>query len=682
MSGEHLYLSPGLSVQTVQSVIDSAPAGSTIHLAAGSYVFSETLVINRSDISLVGAGSEQTKIIANPALGDAPVIQLGHPLFKEVTDVTYDLAEPAPKGATSITLPAGHDVAAGDYLYLSQDNTAALFAEIGDTQWQKDVDLRTFLVEVRGVSGEAVSLAAPLPFDFAPGLTDVEHRPVIEGNLLAGFTVQGGWGASDPSAFSNEAPEASGSTMILVAGTAQATLSDITVREAGSHGITIANSTGLEMESVTVDGAVNKGSGGEGYGIWIRDVFDSSFTDLTVLDTRHAVLFASYTSATGNTVEVTHTNRDINLHGGLDQDNSVLVKSSVRQGEETGYLAPVVFINEGESYGAPTDPEANTVEFQTVRGTVRAETVHADDSGVSFVLHGGPDTAVTGAGDDYVDLGTGHDTYIASAGEDTAVGGGGVDTAVFALSLNSYATEYIGDVLVVSNTAGTTWLTDFETVIFGDTSFDADAVPQTQAVTLSQWEEQGDQGYTFRNGGAGWERMDAWTSTLMGGKLNALDLKGKSPLNAVGNALDNHVLGNEAGNWIEGGAGNDRLVGLEGDDVLLGGADDDALYGGLGDDTLVGGSGEDSLYGSLGADVFVATEGANVAYDVALAEGDTIVFNSDIGGTFDAAFDSYLAGGTVTGSYSFDTVWHDGAQGLLVSASWGESLLLHDFDLG
>ena len=468
MPSSDVYTTADISTAELQSLIDSADSGTTIHLEAGTYTLTQTLVIDRSDISLVGAGSEETIIVVAEGLADDAAIQLGHDTFEPDIIDTHDLAQSASAGETEITLESGHGLSVGDFIYITQENTDEFFEEIGDEDWQRDSSLRTVLVEITEVNGNTVAFDTELPFDFDPDITTVEERNIIEDNTLSGFTIVGSWGEADPSKFSNVMKTDIGATLISVAGTSNAVLTDIAALDSASHGITVGNSTNLDMSDIIIDGAHDKGDGGNGYGIWVRDVYDSSFTDLSITDTRHAVVFASYTSASGNTIEVINTNRDINFHGGLDQNNTVTVESSTRTGDETEYMSPTVFFNEGTHYGAPTDRSANDVTFSTVVGTVRAEEVTAADTGSTMSMNAGADIVHTGAGDDVVDLGTGADIVYASGGEDTLIGGSGRDTVVFELSEASYSTAWDGDTLVVSNGGNVTRLSRFETVIFGN----------------------------------------------------------------------------------------------------------------------------------------------------------------------------------------------------------------------
>ena len=136
------------------------------------------------------------------------------------------------------------------------------------------------------------------------------------------------------------------------------------------------------------------------------------------------MLFASWTSEANNTISVRGTNRDINFHGGVDHDNVVEVVSSSRTDVEAGYLSPVLFVNDtGTSYGAPTDPDANTVTFRYVNGTNKAEVLTADPLGSEFHARSGADTLIGGKGVDLFYADKGDDIIFASAGNDRIDGG-------------------------------------------------------------------------------------------------------------------------------------------------------------------------------------------------------------------------------------------------------------------
>lgn len=656
---QNLFATPDMSTQDIQDLIDSAEGDTTIHLSEGTFTFTETLVIDQSNVSLVGAGDDQTIILADPSMESEPVIQLGHDLFQPKVQDEFKIVDATQAGSAELQLEAGHGLVAGDYIYVTQENTQELFDEIGDELWQKDVDLRTQLLKVESVEGDTINFESPLTFDFDPEITTIEHRDILEGNTLSGFTVQGSWGDADPAEFENTLGTDNGATAILVAGTSYAELSDISILDAASHGITVAGSTDIILTDILIDGAADKGGSGNGYGVWIRDVYDSDFSDLTITDTRHAVVFASYTSASGNVVDVSYTNRDINFHGGLDQDNIVSVDVSVRVGEETYYLSPALFFNDGKPYGAPTDPDANTVTFGTVVGTVRADAVMSSSEGSHIEVLGGEDLVVTGDGDDYVDLGTGNDLVFASSGNDSLIGGSADDTVVFAFEEAEYSTYWEGDTLFVTHSDDVTQLSGFEEVYFADTGYNFEDVPTLDGPPLQLWETSGDAGFEEVDGTDGWDRAIVDQSTNMGDQLEATLLIGTADVDVIGNDLDNNVLGNDGDNQIEVGAGDDRVFGRGGDDVIFGESGDDLLHGQAGDDVLIGSEGNDTLIGGSGSDTFVGTEGTNTIIDFSAKDGDKIQINSDTDGAFEDAFNFFLDSGESTNEFGFSIVNDD-----------------------
>ncbi|MEO0520923.1 MAG: amidase family protein [Cyanobacteria bacterium P01_A01_bin.116] len=94
---------------------------------------------------------------------------------------------------------------------------------------------------------------------------------------------------------------------------------------------------------------------------------------------------------------------------------------------------------------------------------------------------------------------------------------------------------------------------------------------------------------------------------LLGGAGDDV-LRGDLNVRAAQNAVlggDDVIFGGEGNDRIGGKAGNDRLSGDGGDDVLYGDAGDDVLRGGAGSDVLVG----DNFSGGSGSDLFVFGRG-------------------------------------------------------------------------
>ncbi len=78
--------------------------------------------------------------------------------------------------------------------------------------------------------------------------------------------------------------------------------------------------------------------------------------------------------------------------------------------------------------------------------------------------------------------------------------------------------------------------------------------------------------------------------------IENVTLTGAGALNATGNALDNHLIGNTGANKLLGNGGDDTLDGGAGADTLDGGSGLNAITGGAGNDRINVLSGDDTVF--------------------------------------------------------------------------------------
>jgi len=629
-----LTVSNSTSAAELQAIIDSAPAGETIVLGAGHFTFDRTVVIDRDDIAVTGTGSGVTTIdlIGNARAGGA--FQIGSTIDEPTYGSEFTLDGSAAEGSMYLHLADTTGLEAGDFLWIEMPNTDEYLDQLGDTQWREDKPLRTSMVEVASVQGGTVQLVNGLAFDF-DGTTTVKQIEVAENVRLGGFTVNSGLADPDPASFTNVESSFDRSNVISTSAAAYTRLFDIDVVNAPSNGFTFAQTVFLEASNLSVDGALNKGDGGNGYAFQLRALYDSNLVGLEAFDTRHAVLFASWTSEVNNTISVRDTNRDINFHGGDDHDNVVEVLSSVRDATEATYLSPTLFVNTGTDYGAPTDMSTNTVTFHEVSGTTKGEVLVADASGAQFYANSGPDSLIGGAGNDRLYAEKGDDVVFGSGGNDEIDGGMGTqdvlqyegdrDAFVLTRDLNGRLVihkegggyDIVGGIEALrfdDGTVSVATLKDLPRTYFGTDDSDYITVQSTADVVLS---------------GSGYDRIASAVSFTLGAGNEALELTGTAAVNGVGNELANTFTGNDAANELSGLDGNDRFFARGGNDYLSGGTGNDELYGQAGNDRLFGGDGFDLLNGGAGADTFVFSRGLDTVQDFSQRSGDRV----DIGQT-------------------------------------------------
>lgn len=477
-----LKAGPSTTAAALQTLIDDAPSGATIELAAGEYTLDGPLTIDRSDLTLSGAGSDATRLFFTRSALDQ-----GHAIKLDGTADSLDLGAldaAARQGETSIAIDAELEV--GDTLRLWQDNDSAFLDEIGDSAWRKQehAELRTSMAKVTTVEDGQVTLDRGVHFDFEAGKTQVERVASVDDVALSGFGIEFDLGTPDAASFQNTKSELTGFKGVYLDGTTGSQLHDIDITNGPATAFHISRSVDADVADIFAEGAFNKGSGGNGYAFELRESYDGTFTGLEDSGMRHGLVFASWRSSVGNDVEVARTDRDINFHGGRDHGNQVRVERSLRDPENDG-LSPTLWVNEGgEAFGAPTDPDANQVRFDYVVGSRRDDVIRGSDDGVYLNGGLGDDTLIGGAGNDILQGGPGDDW---NDGENVLIGGGGTNTARYTSDFDAYRIDFIDDGVSIRDDKGTDdTLIDMQYAVFGDGTtlhvasrslFDAEPMP-------------------------------------------------------------------------------------------------------------------------------------------------------------------------------------------------------------
>ena len=459
-----IYVDVGTTAAALNGIIATAGAGSTIILRDGTHVFDQSITISRGDITFQGESETGTIIqFAFPSGSEAHGIQVLSGNKSYIDNAVGSIT----KDAMSITMNAGHGLAAGDMLYIQQDNTQAYLDANGWTNvsWE-DADDRPFreaIVEVDYVDGNTIHLKHKIPYDMDSGLAEVFAIDTLSGIAMSDFTVTYNLGTANPYDFENVLPDYMGTSAIYLKGTAGASLSQISIIDAASHAFDLRSSIDLIADDLYVSGAHNKGSSGNGYGVQIYETFNSTFTNLELFDVRHAFLFSSWHAEAYNSVHILDTNRDVNFHGSPDTDNVVTVDNAVldydpsqNTGPTNGYWA---IVSPGGSTHPATDIYGDNIAvFVHAEGYDKGETIYGDNIGAYLNGKEGQDTIIGG---------TGNDTLVGGGNKDTLTGNDGADTFVFYLGTN-YDTVTDFDPIADGDTivfAGNTAVDGFEDLV-------------------------------------------------------------------------------------------------------------------------------------------------------------------------------------------------------------------------
>lgn len=412
-------ISTSAADSSIQSVIDSAANGATIRFSAGVHTLTQPLLITRDHISIEGMGEGLTKIVLS-GLHDDGITFKGKVDTSWSTTLKVNVAE----GSNTITLNNVTGLKAGDILMVSQANDAqflssGLYDNVLDSPYMALNPLRESIVEILSISGNVVTLKHDVAYAMQGSLATVQKLNMLRDVGLSDLTVTYDLGTPDADNFSNTLSSYEGANAVVFNYTKNADISNITILNAASNGLELQNALQAQVDSVTVQGAHNKGGEGNGYGIELAGSFYSTLTNLDITDTRHAVLFSSWNGEAYNTIHVANTNRDINYHGSDDHDNTVVVDRVVYEGAVDQAWA---LVSPGSTMHPYTQIDDNTTVFRYAEGSFKDDTVYAHSAGGELYGRGGNDRLYGGAG---------ADTLEGGADNDTLTGGGGREKFVF-----------------------------------------------------------------------------------------------------------------------------------------------------------------------------------------------------------------------------------------------------------
>lgn len=332
----------------LQRLIDTAPAGAVIQLAGGDFRLAAPLTVDRDDITIAGAGTAATRLIADfPGQGLAILAIRGQRHPRRCATLAA-----AAKAANRQIEVAG--IEGEGAVMITAANDAGFLDAIGARRWRRTTpELRRTLAWGRPAGDGALALSAPLGLDVPQGSRVCPmrlRRGVTVRDLTITYALPG---APDPGLYANARPEA-GVDGIQIIGAANPRIERISVIGAGRHPLHLDTVLEPQVIAVNLEGAWNKGGGGNGYLRLARTV-RGRFSDIRVRGLRHVTF---QWSSHHNAMVGLDSDSDVNFHGGFAHHNHV---ETTRLRPRPGHPWPAVVRTPPDAAWAPPDGPANTV---------------------------------------------------------------------------------------------------------------------------------------------------------------------------------------------------------------------------------------------------------------------------------------------------------------------------------
>lgn len=455
------HVAVGISATDLGNLLNTAHDFATIQFDAGTYVLDHIIQVGRGDLTLQGVGSDQT-IFQAALTGPDTVANFtstnmsnGLAVFEfngSLAETTVAIQADAHATDRSIQVADASSFKVGDEIRVFQPNdeeflkhtpldgiaenpytsdsvksviinSGSLYGNLINPSFNERYPLRSALTEIERIEGNTIYLKDPVQYDLTGGLGQVQKVNALDNIHISGISITNDLGTPNPGLIDNALPDLLGMSAIRFLYTRGTDVEDMKIINTPSLGFDARGMYEATVDGLTIIGSFNKGVNANGYGLNLASTQNSHFDNLTILDTRHAVLFSTWGAEVGNAVHVLSTNRDINYHGSPDHDNLVIVDkvildySGVPAAQQTSF-AIVSSIGFGHPYGNPDD---NTTLFTYAVGANRLDILHAAESGAYLAGNGGYDYLYGAAGNDVI---------IGGSGNDILTGGGGADTFV------------------------------------------------------------------------------------------------------------------------------------------------------------------------------------------------------------------------------------------------------------
>lgn len=302
----------------LQSVAD----GAVVRLPAGTLDIRTPIEINRSHLTVQGAGAGKTVLRGRLRSPAAAVISIAGQRGRCLIRLDRNLRSGQSFLVSPALAKAVGKVGGRGIMLLRQPNDPSFCKAMGSEKWCKPYPyIRQTLVGFHA-EGNRVLFDREFFLSFERQKTEIFLPRMVKDVVLKDMEIVLEIDGHDidevRGAYENSFPE-SRVDLVRLEWAAGCRIENCTLRAAGRHALVFENALRCEATGIRVDGAWNKGKGGNGY-VRLARAYSCVLSHSRIDHIRHLVI---QWSSAWNTVEDLDLGVDVNIHGGYPHHNRI-----------------------------------------------------------------------------------------------------------------------------------------------------------------------------------------------------------------------------------------------------------------------------------------------------------------------------------------------------------------------
>ena len=291
-----------------------------LKLPAGKIDIYEPILIDKSNITLVGKGSKSV-IVSHLKSPKISAISVRGYKYKTIGF----LSEEFMKKCSIFKIDLKKNKVPSKFLLLEEPNDEKFLNHLGSKKWNKKYPyLRQQIVKVNKYdkTKNLIYISKPITLGLEAVKTKVISLDIVENVHLKDFTITQNVPNADIKDYSfvyeNKLPDFQVDA-VRFDYVAYSSIENVNILKAGRHSLVFENCYSLLADGLTIDSSWNKGKGGSGY-LRVARTYFSEIKNSEIFNIRHLTL---QWSSAKNHVHHLKMMVDINLHGGFTHDNII-----------------------------------------------------------------------------------------------------------------------------------------------------------------------------------------------------------------------------------------------------------------------------------------------------------------------------------------------------------------------